>query len=250
MTREMLLKSYLKSLRLPVVARQYEPLAREAEDQNRTYAEYLTALVEQEVLQRQENQLQKRLKWSRFPVPKTLETFDFAALPALNKPKVLGLTQGDFIRQKENVILVGNPGTGKTHLATAIGASACRQGYRVRFCTAAGLVNELLMAQQEYRLAKVEQGYLRTDLVILDELGYLPFSQTGAQLLFQFCSSRYERGSLLITTNLEFTRWTEVFGDEKLAAALLDRLTHRAHILVMNGDSYRFKESLRRQEGA
>jgi DNA replication protein DnaC len=155
--------------------------------------------------------------------------------------------QGEYIRKKENVILVGNSGVGKTHIATALGYEACRQGLRVKFYTAAGVINELIAAQQEYRLNRLEKQWLAPHLIILDELGYVPFSKMGAELLFQFCAARYERGSIIITTNLEFPKWTEVLGDEQMTAALLDRLTHKAHILNINGDSYRFKQALAMQ---
>ena len=150
--------------------------------------------------------------------------------------------------KKESVIFLGNPGTGKTHLSIALGLCALKKGKKVRFYTANGLANELLEAQQEYRLVRLEKQWLAQDLVILDEIGYVPFTKTGAELLYQFCASRYERGSMIVTTNLEFSQWAEVFGDERMTAALLDRLTHRAHILVLNGESYRFRESMRKQE--
>lgn len=245
---ELRLAAYCKTLKLPTLARAYKALARDAEAQGTSYVEFLTALLEQEVLQREENGVHNRIRAARFPYPKTLDAFDFTAIPELNKQKVLNLSQGEFIRQHENVLLVGNPGTGKTHLAIALGMAACRAGFRVRFYTAAALVNELLAAQQEHRLHRMEKQWLHPQLVVLDEVGYIPFSQTGSQLLFSFLSARYERGSVLMTSNLEFTRWTEIFGDEKLTAALLDRLTHRAHILTMNGESFRFRESLRRQQ--
>ena len=228
--------------------RQYPAVARDAAEHQQTHEEFLLALVQQEVRQREENQLRQRLRQAGFPVLKTLESFDFSAIPALNKPKVLMLAQCDFVSQRENVLLLGNSGTGKTHLATALGACACRKGYRVRFWGAAALVQELLAAQHENRLRRLEKQWLRTDLVVLDDVGYVPFSSMGAELLFQFLAALYERGSLAVTSNLEFSEWTRVFGDERLTAALLDRLTHRAHILPMNGESYRFRESLRRQQ--
>jgi DNA replication protein DnaC len=181
-----------------------------------------------------------------FPVTKTLDTFEFTAVPALNKQKVLALSQGDFVKERENVLLVGNSGTGKTHLATALGINACRQGYRVRFWRTGRLVEELLEAHQEHRLTRFEKQWLRLDAVVLDELGYVSLSREGARLLFQFLSAKYETGSLVVTTNLEFTEWPEVFQDEKMTVALVDTLTHRAPLLNMNGDTYRFRESLRR----
>lgn len=244
----LLLEDSLKRLKLPTIRRVYAEVARDAAEHNQTYEEFLLALVEHELRQREDNQLRQRLRLAGFPVMKTLESFDFSAIPALNKPKVLMLAQCNFVSQRENVLLVGNSGTGKTHLATALGAAACRKGYRVRFWTAAGLVQELLAAQHEHRLAKLEKMWLRTDLVVLDDVGYTPFSGTGAELMFQFVAALYERGSLVVTSNLDFSEWTRVFGDERRTAALLDRLTHRAHILPMNGESFRFRESLRRQE--
>lgn len=248
MEQNPLLESYLKRLKLPAMARSYIEVAREASERNCTYTDYLLALVEQEIIQREESSLKRRIKQARFPYIKTLEDYDFSLIPSLNKNKVLLLAQGDFINKKESVIFIGNPGTGKTHLSIALGLCALRQGKKVRFYTANGLANELLEAQQEYRLGRMERQWLGYDLVILDEVGYVPFTKTGAELLYQFCASRYERGSMIVTTNLEFSQWKEVFGDERMTAALLDRLTHRAHILVLNGESYRFRESLRKQE--
>lgn len=244
---KMLLETYLKKLKMPQAAKIYEAMAREAADNNLGYEEYLLGVLEQEVHQRENNRIQRGIKQAAFPVIKTLENFDFKAIPSLNKPKILKLMQGEYIKKKENIILVGNSGVGKTHIATALGYEACRQGLRVKFYTAAGLINELLAAQQEYRLNRMEKQWQAPHVVILDELGYIPFSKVGAELLFQFCSARYERGSLIITTNLEFPKWTEVLGDEQMTAALLDRLTHNAHILNINGESYRFKQALARQ---
>ncbi|MGI6450908.1 MAG: IS21-like element helper ATPase IstB [Desulfitobacteriia bacterium] len=244
---KMLLEAYLKKLKMPQAAKVYESMAREAVDNNLDYEEYLLGVLEQEIHQRENNRIQRGIRQAAFPVIKTLENFDFKVIPSLNKPKVLKLMQGDYIRKKENIILVGNSGVGKTHIAIALGYEACRQGFKVKFYTAAGLINELLAAQQEYRLSRLEKQWLTPHVVILDELGYIPFSKTGAELLFQFCSARYERGSLIITTNLEFPKWTEVLGDEQMTAALLDRLTHNAHILNINGESFRFRQALAKQ---
>ena len=248
MESNLLLESYLKRLKLPAIARSYMEIARDASERNSSYIEYLLALVEQEVIHREEASLRRRIKQARFPYIKTLEDYDFSLIPSLNKNKVLLLAQGDFVDKKESVIFLGNPGTGKTHLSIALGLCALRKGKKVRFYTANGLANELLEAQQEYRLVRLEKQWLAQDLVILDEIGYVPFTKTGAELLYQFCASRYERGSMIVTTNLEFSQWAEVFGDERMTAALLDRLTHRAHILVLNGESYRFREGMRKQE--
>ena len=248
MANDVLLRSHLKRLRLPVVAQNYARLSKEAAAHNQSYQDYLLALLEGEVLQRDENAQKLRLARARFPLIKTLDNFDFSAIPSLNKALVIELARGSFVDRRENVIFIGSYGTGKTHLATAIGVDACRQGKRVRFYTAAALINELLEAHAQLRISKLETALAKCELIVLDELGFVPFSKEGAEALFTFCSSRYERGSLIITTNLDFARWKEIFGDEALTGALLDRLTHRCHIIEMNGDSYRFKESLRRKE--
>lgn len=245
MEQDLLLKSYLKRLRLPAMALAYPKVGQEAAHSNAHYEQYLLTLLEQEVLQREANQQKRRLLQARFPVLRTLDSFDFTALPALNKAKVLDLSRGEYIDKRSNIILVGDVGTGKTHVAVSLGVCACRQGKRVRFYTAAGLINELVEAQADNRLSKLQAQLLKQDLTVLDEVGFIPFSQAGAQLLFQFCSARHERGSLLITTNLSFAEWTQVFGDERLTAALLDRLTFHSHIVEFRGESYRFKQSLK-----
>ena len=249
MEQDLLLRSYLKRLRLPAVAQAYQKMAQEAAQTNATYEQYLLGLVEQEVLQREANQQKRRLMHAHFPVLRTLDAFDFAAIPHLNKAKVLDLSRGEYIEKRHNVILIGDVGTGKTHVAISLGVCACRQSKRVRFYTAAGLINDMIEAQAENRLSKLLGSLMKQDLIILDEVGFIPFSQSGAQLLFQFCSAKHERGSLMITTNLNFADWTRVFGDERLTAALLDRLTFHCHILEFRGESFRFKQSLKQQVG-
>ena len=167
---------------------------------------------------------------------KSLDTFDFPSLPALNKKLVLELARCEFIDRRENVLALGNSGTGKTHIGLALGLAACQRGYRTRFTTAAALVNELLEARDERRLLRCQKQLAKQDLLIVDELGYVPLSKTGAELLFEVFSQRYEQGSTLVTSNLPFNEWTEVFGSERLTGALLDRLTHHVHILEMNGE--------------
>ncbi|MBA7675049.1 IS21 family transposase ISCth9 [subsurface metagenome] len=248
MAQELVIGSYLKQLRLPAMAQNYNKLAREAAEANMPYEDYLLALLELETAHRVENATKKRISRARFPYLRTLDQFDFSAVASLSKARVLDLTQGEYIRARENVIAIGNTGTGKTHLAISLGLLACQQGWKVRFYTAAGLINELSEAQAQQRLSRLQKQLQSQQLVILDEVGFIPFFPSGSQALFEFCSSRYLTGSLIITTNLEFERWTEVFGDERLTAALLDRLTHKCHILEMNGESYRFKESMRRRE--
>ncbi|MCP3742784.1 IS21-like element helper ATPase IstB [Rossellomorea sp. BNER] len=248
MTTELLLDHLTKKLRIPMIAAQYRSLAREAEEHNLTYEEYLLALLESESESREENQRQRRLKQATFPVHKTLDSYDFSLMPSLNKNRFLTLSKGDFVEKRENIIFLGNSGTGKSHLATGIGIEMIKNGYKVKFISAAELVEELLLANEEHKLGSLEKRWLKFDLIIVDELGYVPFTKIGAELLFQFFAGRYERASVMITTNLEFTEWTSIFGDEKMTAALLDRLTHKAHILLLNGESYRFRQSMKQRD--
>jgi len=247
METAMLLETYLKKLRLPTFLRNYAKFAEDAARESLEYDRFLLALAEQEVLQREENQRQRRIRDARFPVHKELADFDFSCVSSLSKQRVLDLARGTYINKAEPVILVGNPGLGKTHVATGLALAACRQGHRVRFYTAAGLVNELTLAQDEHRLQKFLASALKHQLIVLDELGFIPFSATGAQLIFQFCSTLYERVAMIVTTNLRFADWVQVFGDERLTAALLDRLTHKAHILEFVGESYRFRQRMQQE---
>ncbi len=241
----LLLKANLKQLRLPTMHAEYQALAREAATANENYEQYLLRLTELEVAARSANVLKARIKQAGFPALKDFDTYDFTAQPSLSKPKVLELANGEWIHQHINICMIGNSGTGKTHLATALGLAACRHGWRVRFFTAAGLVNRLEEAQKQYQLDRFLDQLERADLLICDELGYLSFSRTGAELLFQVFADRYERKSLLITSNLPFGDWVQVFHGERMTAALLDRLTHQCHIFEMNGESYRFRESMK-----
>lgn len=248
MNTELLLDHLTKQLKMPTIAKNYRSLAREAEERNLSYEEYLLGLLETESESREENQKQRRLKQASFPIQKTLDSYDFSLMPSLNRNRFLTLSKGDFVEKKENIIFLGNSGTGKTHLATGLGIEMIKNGYKVKFITAAELVEELLMANEEHKLGMFEKRWLKYDLIIVDELGYVPFTKIGSQLLFQFFSGRYERASVMITTNLEFTEWTSIFGDEKMTAALLDRLTHKSHILLLNGESYRFRQSMKQRE--
>jgi len=247
MKKNHLLEEYLKRLRLSTVLREYPKIAKEAARNGSGYEEFLLALVEQEALTREANGIRRRIKQAGFPREKNLDEFDFSCLPSLNKTKFLELYRStEYIARKENVVLIGNNGTGKTHLAISLGEEACRQGKRVSFQTAASIVTSLIEAREEKGLLKLQKKLKTVDLLIIDELGYIPLSQSGAQLLFGVFAERYEQGSIMVTTNLEFGEWTKVFGDEKLTSALLDRLTHRCEIFLMNGESYRFRESQRR----
>lgn len=248
MEANLLLESYFKTLRLPGFLRNYRKFAEDAAQANLSYDRYLLSLAEQEIAQREKNRQARLIKAARFPVMKELADFDFTCVPSLAKQQVLELVQGGYIRQAEPILMVGNPGLGKTHLATGLALAACRQGHRVRFYNAAALVNDLLEAEDAHRVPKLLNGALKHRLIVLDELGFIPFSATGAHLIFQFCSALYQRVALIITTNLRFADWTQVFGDERLTAALLDRLTHKAHILEFAGtESYRFRERMQRE---
>jgi DNA replication protein DnaC len=247
MEANLLLETYLKRLRLPTIARSYVKVAQEAAAGNLPYERYLLALAEQEVLQREQNVCSLRMKHAGFPVMKSLEGFDFSASPGLDKQRILQLAECHWIDQAEVVILVGSPGVGKSHLATALGVEACRRGKRVRYFSAEDLATAILEAKAQMIYGKLQRQLDRTDLVIVDELGYVSLSRESAQALFHFFSDRHERRSVIVTTNLEFGKWTEVFGDERLTAALLDRLTHKAHIFLATGESYRFRESQKRK---
>jgi DNA replication protein DnaC len=244
-----LLDSHLRELRLPTILRTYRQVAQDAAQAHLSYDGFLLALVEQELAQRDRNRQQQRIKAAHFPFLKELADFDFSCIQAPTQPQVLSLADGHYIPSAEPVILVGNPGLGKTHIAIALALAACRQGYKVRFYNVAALVNELLAAHTEQRLPRVLSAALKQQLIVLDELGFIPFSPLAAQLLFQFCSALYERVPLLMTTNLRFADWNQVFGDERLCVALLDRLTHRAHILEFIGDSFRLRQTRRAAKG-
>jgi DNA replication protein DnaC len=247
----MLLKANLKQLKLPTMRAEHEKLAREAADADEPYDSYLLRLTEAELATRSANALTSRIRAAGFPVLKDFDTFDFTAVPALPKQKVLELARGEWVEQHVNCCLIGGSGTGKTHAATALGLALGRLGRRVRFTTAAGLVTQLGEAQQQHRLDRVLAQLDRCDPLVVDELGYLSFSRTGAELLFQVFADRYERRSLLVTSNLPFGEWGQVFHGDRMTAALLDRLTHRCHIFEMNGESYRFRESMKaKKDGA
>lgn len=230
---------------MPTMLGEWEKLAREAAAQNEPYEGYLLRLTEAEVTTRAANALAARIRAACFPVVKDFDTFDFTAVPSVPKQKVLELARGAWIEEHSNCCLIGNAGTGKTHLAVALGLAACRLGQRVKFVTAASLVTQLEEAQQQHRLDRVLGQLDRLDLLVIDELGYLSFSRGGAELLFQVFADRYERRSVLVTSNLAFAEWGTVFQGDRMTAALLDRLTHRCEIFEMNGESYRFRQSMK-----
>ncbi len=244
----LLLKANLKQLKLPTMLAEHDQLAREATARNEAYEAYLLRLTEAEVATRTANAIAARIRVAAFPVVKELDTFDFTATPSVPKQTVLELARGGWIEQRRNCCLIGGSGVGKTHLATGIGLALCRLGKRVRFVTAAGLVTELEEAHHQHRLDRTLATLDRLDLLIVDELGYLSFSRSGAELLFQVFADRYERRSLLITSNLPFGEWGTVFQGERMTAALLDRLTHQCDILELTGESYRFRESMQAKQ--
>lgn len=241
------LQQQLNSLHLRAIREQYRPLAQRAAQANWSFESYLADLIDQESQRRSRNRRLRRIKEAKFPLPKELADFDFSLIPQLNKQQILSLAEGTYLQQAEPVVLLGNPGLGKTHIAIGLALTACRQGERVRYYSVTQLVNELAQAQQEHQLPKLLDKLAAYKLLVLDEFGYVPFSATGAQLLFQCVTFLNERVSLIITTNLPFGEWVSVLGDERLTTGLLDRLTFRAHIIEFVGHSFRLRQQLQQQ---
>jgi len=238
-----LLAHHLKALKLPTFVREYDKVAQQCAAEGADHPRYLLRLAELELIDRERRLIERRIREAHFTTVKSLESFDFTALPSLNKTLVTELARGEYIHRRENVIALGNSGTGKTHIALGLGLAACQKGLSVGFTTAAALVHELLEARDEKRLQRLQRQLIGYKLLIIDELGFVPLSKSGAELLFEVFSQRYERGSILVTSNLPFDEWTEMFGSQRLTGALLDRLTHQVHILEMNGESYRLNQS-------
>ncbi len=247
-SNRVLLGHHLKKLRLPTMGREWEAVAASCAKEGRDYGDFLLGLTERELIDREQRAAQRRIKGAKFPVLKTLDTFDFDAQSSIKETLVRQLAGGEYLEARENVLLIGNSGTGKTHLATALGFAACTQGRRVRFWSATALVTHMLELREQRDLKRFFTQVEKHDLIVLDELGYVPFSKAGAELLFEVVSRAYERLSLIVTTNLPFEQWTEVMGSERLTGALLDRLTHRVHIIEANGESYRLRDARKRRK--
>ena len=241
-----LLDHYLKQLKLPTMLREYKTIAEVCAKEDQDHMSFLLRLAEREIIEREERAAERRIRAAKFPVLKTLDTFDFLAQPSINRPLILELMRGEYVGAHENILFMGNPGTGKTHIATALAHAACAQGKRVRFFSVVALVNELLEARQDRQLERVLKRIEKCHVLVLDEFGYVPFSKAGAELLFEVASRAYERQSLILTTNLPFEEWTEILGNERLTGALLDRVTHRVHIIEANGESYRLNDAKKR----
>jgi DNA replication protein DnaC len=242
-TPQVLLQHHLRKLKLPTFQSEYAKLARQCATEDKDHVQYLLRLCELELIERERRMIERRIKAAKFPATKSLDSFDFKAIPSLNKPLTMELARCEFVDRRENVIALGPSGTGKTHVSVGLGLAACQRGLKVLFTTASALVHELIEATDERRLQRLQKTLASQDLLIIDELGFVPLSKTGTELLFEVISQRYERGSIIITSNLPFDEWTEVFGSERLTGAILDRLTHHVHILAMNGESFRLRES-------
>lgn len=242
-----LLKHHLKALKLPTMHAECEKIAQRCAADNADHLAFLLQLSELELIERERKAAERRLKAARFPAHKLLDEFDFSTRPSINKPLLLELVKGEYLDKRENILLVGPSGTGKSHLATALGMAGCAQGRKVRFFRVTEIITLLLEAKEERQLLRLRQQLGKLDLLILDELGYVPASKAGAELLFDVIATAYERNSLIVTTNLPFENWTEVLGSERLTGAALDRLTHRCHILETKGESYRLQDAKRRR---
>lgn len=240
---QILLHHLLKRLRLPTFQGEYANQAQLCAAENKDHIQYLARPCEMELIDRERQLIERRGKAAKFPSTKSLDSFDFNIMPSLNKPLTMELARCDYVDRRENIIALGPSGTGETHIVLGLGLAACQRGLKVRFKTAAALVHYLIEAQDERRLQRLQKQLTSQNLLIIDELAFVPQSISGAELHFEVISHCYERGSIIIISNLPFDEWTEVFGSERLARALLHRLTHRVHILEMNGESFRLKHS-------
>ena len=241
-------KQYCKAMRVPVIGANFVSLAEQAVNESHSHVQYLEALLAMECEERDRHAIQNRLREARLPRMKTLEEFDFSQAPQLPAARLRDLAEGGYIERSEPVVFIGECGTGKTHLATGLCVAACRQKRRVRFTTAAALVNELVEAKQNGQVRRVMTRWMKYDVIALDEVGYVPLAEIGAEFLFQVISERAERKVIIVTTNLPFSEWTTVFPNPRLCKALLDRVTDRAHIIETGTESFRFKRTIERRK--
>lgn len=241
-------RQYCKQLRTPTIGTQFAKLAEEARQQKQTHVGYLEALLAAEVEERERRLVERRLREARLPRVKTLEEFDFSQSPGVSAVEIRELAEGGYLARAEPVVFIGDCGTGKTHLTSGLCVAACRQKKRVRFTTAAALVNELVEAQHHNQLGRALARWSRYELIALDEVGYVPLAEVGAELLFQVVADRAEQTAVILTTNLPFSEWTQVFPNARLCKALLDRITDRAHIIETGSESYRFRRTLEKRQ--
>src|ERR1035441_9773818 len=246
--QESTIKQHCKALRMPMMAMQFSSLAEQAVKEKKTHTGYLEALLTAEVEERERNTIGRRIKEAHLPRVKTLEEFDYAQTPMVSAAKMRELSEGGYIERAEPVVLIGDCGTGKTHLLSGLCVAACRQKRRVRFTTAAALVNELVEAKHQLQLRRVQMKWMKYDLIALDEVGYVPLADIGAEFLFQVIAERAEKTALILTTNLPFSEWTNVFPNPRLCKALLDRVTDRAHIIETGTESFRFRRTMERRK--
>lgn len=247
--RDAIVSGYARSLKLPAVGREYAGFARQAREEGWDYEDYLKDLLDAEMRSREDRVVSRRLKEAGFPAIKTLDQIDWKAFEGISRPLVMDLSRCEYLENNQDIIIAGPIGTGKTHLAVALGVEAARRRKRVCFIRAADLVRDMIEARDEKSLQRLHARYRRTDLLILDELGFVPFKREGGELLFNLLSDRYERRSTIVTTNLNFGEWVKVFGDEKMTTALLDRLGHHSHILTTKGQSYRTHKRMKKEGG-
>jgi DNA replication protein DnaC len=242
------IRQHCKTLRMPTIGTQFSTLAEQAVREKKTHLGYLEALLSAESEERERNTISRRIKEAHLPRVKTLEEFDYNQSPMISAAKMQELAEGGYIERAEPVLLIGECGTGKTHLLSGLCVAACRQQRRVRFTTAAALVNELVEAKHQLQLRRVMARWSRYDLIAIDEVGYVPLAEVGAEFLFQVIAERAERTAVILTTNLPFSEWTQVIPNARLCKALLDRITDRAHILETGSESYRFRRTMEKRK--